>query len=156
MRVCQLLFSLTHGNAQNYERSTADGYCQLGAKSAQLAQGTVRLTADVTKLYGISRSEASNEARHLGPGRKGHGSGLAMISGGVVSGTAEKVCNLIVNREEALRLSGRFEALHDALSPSGGLVAVLGAVIQALVLPMLHARHHRPLGRSTAGELIGN
>jgi hypothetical protein len=47
-----------------------------------------------------------------------------MISGGGISGMTEKVCNLIVNGEEALRLSGRFEALHDALSPSGGLGAV--------------------------------
>src|ERR671921_187922 len=79
-----------------------------------------------------------------------------MISGCGVSGTAEEVCNLIVSGEEALRLPGRFEALHDALTPSGGLMAVLGSVVQPSMLAMLHTRHNRSLGRSIAGQLIGN
>jgi quinol monooxygenase YgiN len=45
---------------------------------------------------------------------------------------AEEVCNLIVSGEEAL---------HDALSPSGRLMAVLGSVIQSPMLAMLDTRH---------------
>lgn len=60
-----------------------------------------------------------------------------MISGLGVGRAAEEVCYLIMNREEALGLTGRFEALHDALASSGRLMAVLGAIVQALMLPML-------------------
>ena len=37
-----------------------------------------------------------------------------------VGRTAKEVRNLIMNREEALGLTGRFEALHDVLPPPVG------------------------------------
>jgi hypothetical protein len=43
--------------------------------------------------------------------------------------TAEEVYNLIVNRAKTLGLTGRFEALHDALPSSGRLMTVLRAVV---------------------------
>lgn len=51
-------------------------------------------------------SEASREASHLGPSRKGPGPGLAMSDGVGVSGTTEEVSNLIVNGEKSLGLPG--------------------------------------------------
>jgi hypothetical protein len=70
-----------------------------------------------------------------------------MISGVGVSRTAEEVLDLIMNREEALGLTGRPEALHNALASSGGLMAVLGSIVQAPMLPMLDTRHDLSLGR---------
>jgi hypothetical protein len=58
-----------------------------------------------------------------------------MISGVGSRGTMEEVCNVIMSGEEALGLTRRFEALHDALASSGGLMAVLCAIVQASVLP---------------------
>ena len=71
-----------------------------------------------------------------------------------VGGTAEQVCDLVVNGEETLRPLGGLEALHDALPSSGRLMAVLGAIVQAFVLPMLDTRHDLSLGRAIAGQLI--
>jgi hypothetical protein len=53
-----------------------------------------------------------------------------MSGSGNVCRTAEEVCNLIVSREEALRLPGRLEALHDALASAGWLMRVLRAIVQ--------------------------
>ena len=46
-----------------------------------------------------------------------------------VGRTAEEVCNLIVNRQKTLGLTGRFEALHDALASSCRLMTVLRSVV---------------------------
>jgi hypothetical protein len=45
-------------------------------------------------------------ARHLSPSGEGSGAGLAMVGGVGSRGATEEVCNLIVNGEEALGLSG--------------------------------------------------
>lgn len=74
-----------------------------------------------------------------------------MISGGGVGGTAEEICKLIMNGEETLGMSDRFKPLHDPLSPSGRLVAVLGAIVQALMLPMFHAWHDNSLCGGVTG-----
>jgi hypothetical protein len=88
----------------------------------------------------MGASEADREARHLGPGRKRLGPGLA-VSGGVgVSGTTEEVSNQIVNGEKSLGLTCGFEALHDPLTASGRLMAIFRPIVQASVLSMLHAK----------------
>src|SRR5215207_8574281 len=79
------------------------------------------------------------------------------LSGGVgVSGATEEVSNLIVNGEKALRLPGGFEPLHDPLAPSGRLMAVLGPIVQAFMLPMLHTRHNCLFRGGVAGQLVGD
>jgi hypothetical protein len=67
-----------------------------------------------------------------------------------VTRTAEEVCDLVMNREEALSLPGWLEALHDALATAGRLVRVL----QAFMLSLLDARHDLSLGHTIAGEFI--
>ena len=51
-------------------------------------------------------SEANGGASYLGPDPEGSGAGLAVINSVGVGRTAEKVGNLVVNREEALGLAG--------------------------------------------------
>ena len=54
----------------------------------------------------------------------------------------KEVCDLIVDCEKPLRLSGRFELLHDPLPPSCWLMRILGPIIQSLVLSMLDLEAH--------------
>jgi hypothetical protein len=49
-----------------------------------------------------------------------------------------------------------FEAVHRALSVSGGLMRVLRAVVQALVLALVDTRHDFLFGSSVAGQFVGN
>jgi hypothetical protein len=53
-----------------------------------------------------------------------------------------------------LGLSGRFEALRDALASSGRLVTVFGSIVQAFVLAMLHTRPPSFLRGGIAGQLV--
>ena len=59
-----------------------------------------------------------------------------------------------MNREKTLSLPSGLEALHDPLAASGRLMRILCAIVQALMLPMLHARHHNPLCSGVAGQLV--
>jgi len=67
--------------------------------------------------------------------------------------TVEEVRNLTVDRKEAVDLSRRLEALHDALASSGGLMSVLRVMVQAPV-----RRCSTPgmtsLGRAVADQLV--
>jgi hypothetical protein len=83
----------------------------------------------------------SHSAGYLSPDLKGPSAGKAMINGASVGRAAEEVCNLIMDRKKALRLTGGFEASHDALASSGRLMAVFGSVIQTSMLAMLHTWH---------------
>src|SRR5215471_690993 len=61
-----------------------------------------------------------------------------------------------MGREEALRLTGRFELLHLPLSSACRLVRILRSVIESLVLAMVNAGHDLPLCRAVAGKLVGD
>lgn len=79
------------------------------------------------------------------------------MSGSIgVGRTLEEIGDLIVGREKALRLPGRLEALHDARSPPGGLMAVLGSIVPAAMLAMLEAGHDLALRRAVAREFVGD
>jgi hypothetical protein len=54
------------------------------------------------------------------------------------------------DREEALRLLRRIEALHLPFSYAGWLMRVLGPIIQVMALPMFYVWHDEPLGCSVA------
>jgi len=55
----------------------------------------------------------------------------------VIAAMHEQVGHLVVRRSEALQMSRRLEAAHHLLAHARGLVRVLGAVVQSLVLAML-------------------
>src|ERR1700674_5621814 len=61
-----------------------------------------------------------------------------------------------VSGKEALNLPRRLEPLHDPLSSARRLMGVFGAVIEALVLPMLDPGHDLPLGSGVAPQLVGD
>jgi hypothetical protein len=48
----------------------------------------------------------------------------------------------------------RLEALHPALPLAGGLVGILGAIVEVAVLAVFHARQHLPLRRLVAFKPI--
>ena len=74
----------------------------------------------------------------------------------VIAAEVEEVIDLIVGREQALRLTGRFELLHLPLSSACRLVRILRSIVEALVLAMLNAGHDLPLCRAVAGKLVGD
>jgi hypothetical protein len=53
-----------------------------------------------------SGSGGTRDASHLSPDLKGPSASSAMINGFGVCRTAEEVCNLVMNREKALDLTG--------------------------------------------------
>jgi len=59
----------------------------------------------------------------------------------MIAAEMEEVVDLIVGGEEPLRLAGRFELLHLALSSARRLMRVFRSVVQPLVLAMLDAGH---------------
>jgi hypothetical protein len=61
-----------------------------------------------------------------------------------------------IGGEELLGVSWRFEALHPSLPLVGGLVGVLGAVVQVAMLPMFHIGEYLPLRGPIAFQLIGH
>src|SRR6202045_1200021 len=89
------------------------------------------------------------------PGGEGLGAAGPEVRGGVVvSAAGENVGDLVMGGKEALNLPRRLEPLHDPLSSSGRLMGVFGAVIEALVLPMLDPGHDLPLGSGVALQLV--
>jgi len=74
----------------------------------------------------------------------------------MVSFWSEMVRDRTKRREKALGMTGGFEPTHRSLSLPGWLVGVLRSIVQSLVLAMLHARQELFLGRSIAGQFIGN
>jgi hypothetical protein len=65
-------------------------------------------------------------------------------------------CNLFMNREEALGLTGGHEALHDAQASSGRLMRVLRAIVDRLTDPGPAAdfRHRDPIGALLRDERL--
>ena len=54
-----------------------------------------------------------------------------------MAGEVIKVGDGVMNRDEALKMAGGFEPLHDPLSSPGWLMLILGAIVEPLVLTML-------------------
>lgn len=70
------------------------------------------------------------------------------------AGKMEEIGELIVNGQEALRLSRRFEPLHDPLSSPRRLMRIFRSVIQAFVLAILDPQRHVPAGRAIRGQFV--
>ncbi len=58
--------------------------------------------------------------------------------------------------QESLRMPQRFEAFHRPFALSGGLMRVLGAVVQIPRPPVLHRRHELAVGDLVAAQLVGD
>ena len=58
--------------------------------------------------------------------------------------------------QEPLRMPRRFQAFHRPFALSGGLIRVLGAVVQIPRPPLLHRRHQLAVGDPVAAQLIGH
>jgi hypothetical protein len=67
---------------------------------------------------------------------------------------AEVLRDRPISRQEPLGSARGLEPLHAPLPLAGGLVRVLGAVVQILVLAMFHAREQLALGGSVALEFV--
>ena len=81
---------------------------------------------------------------------------LSVVGGRQQVPTGPKVRRDAAERgQESLRVPDRLEAFHRPLAVPGRLVGVLRPV-QVPRLPMLDRRHHRPLRRLIASELIGD
>lgn len=70
------------------------------------------------------------------------------------AGKMEEIGELIVNGQEALRLSRRFEPLHDPLSSRRRLIRIFRSIVQAFVLAMLGLQRHVPAGRAIRGQFV--
>jgi hypothetical protein len=68
---------------------------------------------------------------------------------------AEVIPNGTVRGEKSLGMPGRCKSSHRARALAGWLVRMLGSIIEAMVLAMLHSRQHFPLRHSVASERIG-
>ena len=58
--------------------------------------------------------------------------------------------------QEPLRMPRRFEAFHRPFALSGGLMRVLGAVVQIPRPPVLHRRQELAVGDLLAAQLVGD
>ena len=75
----------------------------------------------------------------FGPYLEFLGPGSSVLGGtDMIAAEMEEVIDLIVGREEPLRLAGGFELLHLPLSSARRLVRVFCSVVQPLVLAMLN------------------
>src|SRR5215218_8590162 len=100
-------------------------------------------------------SSCDSNPADVGPRLEGARPGGAILDGGdVVAAEMEEVGDLVVGREEALRLPRRLEALHLPFSSSHRLMRVLRPVVEALVPAVLDTRHHLLLRRAVARQLV--
>lgn len=59
-------------------------------------------------------------------------------------------------RQEPLGMPRRFEAFHRPFTLSGGLMRILGSIVEILRLAVGHRRHQLAVSDPVAGELIGD
>src|SRR5215213_10092225 len=80
----------------------------------------------------------SRDPGDLGPELERPGPHGSVLGGGdVIAAEREEVVDLVVGREEPLRLAGGFEPLHLPFSSPCRLVRVLGPVVKPLVPAVL-------------------
>jgi hypothetical protein len=91
----------------------------------------------------------------LSPDRKGSLPGSSIPGGGnVLTVEREEVVDLVVRREEPLRLAGGFEPLHLPLASSRRLARILGPVVEPFVAAVLDPGHQFFLRRGIARQLV--
>ena len=114
-------------------------------------------TAAMDQLWGVDISGGSVERGNLTPDREAliyFGSPLGraepMPSWSKVRGDAAK------GRQEPLGMPHRFKAFHRPFALSGGLMRVLGAIVQIPRLPVGHRPHELAVSNPVAGQFVGH
>ena len=109
------------------------------------------------QCWGVDVSGGSVERGNLTPDRESliyYGSPLGraepMPSWSKVRGDAAK------GRQEPLGMPHRFKAFHRPFALSGGLMRVLGAIIQILRPAMGHRRRELAVSNPVAGQFVGH
>ena len=69
---------------------------------------------------------------------------------------SEVLGNGAIRGEEALRMPGGLKPLHPPLPLTGGLVRILGAVVEVAVLAMCHPREDLPRRGAITVQLVRN
>ncbi|MCY1370601.1 hypothetical protein D9M69_576990 [compost metagenome] len=96
------------------------------------------------------------KACDLVPGTQGCGPQFTMVGGwNVVAGNMKEVGNRVVHGSEALKVSCRFEALHDPFPPSDWLMGVFRPIVQAVMRTMLDAGHDLTFRCTVGSKLVG-
>ena len=73
-----------------------------------------------------------------------------------VTSNTEEILNESVHRQEALRVSGRLEAPHLALTLSGRLMRDLRSIVLVLLGAVDNGRHDGSVGSCVAAKLVGD
>jgi hypothetical protein len=68
----------------------------------------------------------------------------------------EQVGDRIVDGDKSLNVPGGFEALHDPLPSPCRLMGIFAAIVQSLVLAMLHAGNDPALSGAAGSKLVGH
>src|ERR1700741_1415649 len=140
--------------------ASCSGSSRLDPPSASSAC-TAPSTCHIGQLNSGDRQWIENllptDTADFGPDLEFFGPGCSVLDGSaMIAAEMEEVVDLIVGGEEPLRLAGRFELLHLALSSARRLMRVFRSVVQPLVLALLDAGHDLSFGRAVPGELVGN
>ena len=107
--------------------------------------------------WGVGISGGSVERGNLTPDRE------ALIYFGSPLGRAEPMPSwskvrgdAAEGRQEPLGMPHRFKAFHRPFALSGGLMRVLGAIVEIPRLPVGHRRHELAVSNPVAGQFVGH
>ena len=73
-----------------------------------------------------------------------------------MAGRSEVRGNAAESGQESLRCNGSAEPFHRPFALPGGLVGVLGSIVQIFVLPMLDRRHGGAVSDLVTKEFVGD
>ena len=109
------------------------------------------------QLWGVGISGGSVERGNLTPDRE------ALIYFGSPLGRAEPMPSWskvrgdgAKGRQEPLGMPHRFKAFHRPFALSGGLMRVLGAIVEIPRLPVGHRPHELAVSNPVAGQFVGH
>jgi hypothetical protein len=129
----------------------------IGERLAELPGAPSTCRPQIAKGGLLSALCGRRDTGDLRPKLEGPGPCGSLVAGGeVIAAEREEVVDLVMRREQPLRLTGGFEPLHLPFASPHRLVRILGSVVQALVSAVLGAGHQFFLRRGLARQLIGD
>jgi hypothetical protein len=106
---------------------------------------------------GLPDSRQGVRPGHLVPDSKSFASESPVFSSGEqVAARSDMRADDSVHLDEALRVVRELELTHASLALTGGLMGVLGAVVQIPMLPVSNTRYHNSFRGGVAAQLVGN